>query len=291
MKKYTPSRVPKPRWVNYNKSLISQGTSKEELEVYTFLRLEFSDIPIYRSDRVVLNGRELDIYIPSRNLAVEYNGLYFHNSSSKTPNYHLHKTSQCEKKGIRLISLFSDEWENKKPLCIDLLRKALGRYTPIRNFDIRELDFEESRKFFESTHLNGYDPSTSISIGCFLEGRILSAIGITKVVDKWYITRHSETFGVKTINGMEEMCGYLADEYGISEIGLILDRRLFDFREYLQEGFTMTESTEPHFQYTKDFKSRFYSEELDRLEESVLKENGFLKVYDCGNVIFNKSIN
>jgi hypothetical protein len=54
---------------------------------------------------------ELDIYLPEKNLAIEFDGLFWHNSNNKFKNYHLKKTLLCEKQGIQLIHIFEYEWK------------------------------------------------------------------------------------------------------------------------------------------------------------------------------------
>jgi hypothetical protein len=73
-------------------------------------KLKSLNIDIIDSERELLNGLELDIYIPSHNLAIEFNGLYWHNELHKDKKYHLNKTELCEAKGIQLIHVFEDEW-------------------------------------------------------------------------------------------------------------------------------------------------------------------------------------
>lgn len=76
-----------------------------------------------KNDKKVLNGKELDIYIPSKNLAIEYNGLYWHSDKAtlekndipnkETRMYakyrHIEKTKLCKEKNIRLIHIFEDD--------------------------------------------------------------------------------------------------------------------------------------------------------------------------------------
>ena len=65
--------------------------------------------------RNIIAPLEIDIFIPSKNIAIEYDGLYWHSSnkfSGRTieKKYHLNKTEQCLKKGIKLIHIFENEW-------------------------------------------------------------------------------------------------------------------------------------------------------------------------------------
>src|SRR5690606_14629085 len=91
------------------------------------------------NDRKILNGLELDIVIPEKKIAIEYNGLFHHiwrpNESSfsarKDKNYHLFKTEECERQGYQLIHIFSDDWKNNNELIKSMILNKLG-LTPKR---------------------------------------------------------------------------------------------------------------------------------------------------------------
>ena len=51
--------------------------SKDENEIFDWLKTIYNK-EIQQSNRSVLNGKELDLYLPEDNLAIEYNGLYSH---------------------------------------------------------------------------------------------------------------------------------------------------------------------------------------------------------------------
>lgn len=58
----------------------------------------------------VIKPLELDIYIPSHNLAIEFNGDYWHSSLKKQHDYHYKKTMACQQQGIGLIHIFEYQW-------------------------------------------------------------------------------------------------------------------------------------------------------------------------------------
>src|SRR5690606_553747 len=68
------------------------GPSKLELELQNFVKeLEPS---VQFNDREILSGKEIDILIPDKKLAIEFNGSYFHSDLFKEKNYHLNKTKE-----------------------------------------------------------------------------------------------------------------------------------------------------------------------------------------------------
>ena len=105
-----------------------ENNSKVEEELYQFVASIYKG-NIIRNDRKVIKPKELDIYIPDLELAIEFDGLIFHsNYYKKKKNYHINKTLACLEKGIRLIHVFEDEWlfQNKKTKKIlkDIIQKT-----------------------------------------------------------------------------------------------------------------------------------------------------------------------
>jgi len=100
-------------------------SSINENEVYDFIKENYKD-EIILNDRKILEGMELDIYIPVLNLAFEYNGLYWHSSIYKDDNYHLNKMLLCLDKNIQLIHIWEDLWIYQKDYIKNLILKLLN---------------------------------------------------------------------------------------------------------------------------------------------------------------------
>nr|DAF95480.1 MAG TPA: endonuclease-like protein [Myoviridae sp. ctCo31] len=70
-----------------------------------------------------MNGLELDFYIPEKNLAIEFNGDYWHSTSIDDDiNQQLKKTNLCEQQGIHLIHIWEHEWLNNQEFIKELLK-------------------------------------------------------------------------------------------------------------------------------------------------------------------------
>jgi len=93
-------------------------SSKGEKEVFNVVKQITNEIIIENDRTQILNpltGRnlELDIWIPSLNKAIEYNGTYWHSLPDKKQN-DKEKIKQCKEKGIDLLIITDDEWNNNK---------------------------------------------------------------------------------------------------------------------------------------------------------------------------------
>ena len=102
------------QWGTIPTCKVCYPTSKFEQFVYEYVisTLKLDSNQIKRNIINIIPYKELDIYIPSLNIAIECNGLYWHSNKRKSKTYHLNKTKACEKRGIKLIHIFEDEWNS-----------------------------------------------------------------------------------------------------------------------------------------------------------------------------------
>ena len=136
-------------------SKCTSSVSSQETEINDFL-LELGLEPI-QSSMSIIPPYQLDIYIPSHNIAIEFNGLYWHNELKVDKNYHLNKTNLCEEKGVQLIHIFEDEWLNKKEIVKSRLKQILGLNVNTvygRKCVIREVSTTDSKLFLNIKVIN-----------------------------------------------------------------------------------------------------------------------------------------
>lgn len=86
----------------------SRTVSKKEMDMYEYIK-EIYPGEVEKSNRSMINPFELDIYIPDKKIAIEFNGLFWHSEKMKGKNYHKQKLELCTAKGIRLVQIFEDE--------------------------------------------------------------------------------------------------------------------------------------------------------------------------------------
>lgn len=86
-------------------------------EMTSWLKGLLGDDAVESNRSGILEGkRELDIWIPSKRIAVEYNGLYWHNEEHCGTTSAFDKWSECRKKGIRLLTVWDDDWQQRRSL-------------------------------------------------------------------------------------------------------------------------------------------------------------------------------
>lgn len=104
---------------NFNNKNICGTTSKAESILYNEIIKKFPKLNVIRNDRIILNGLELDIYLPELKIAIEWNGVFHYKDVHKNKklelikNKDLLKEQMCKELGINLI-VIKDLTSNKK---------------------------------------------------------------------------------------------------------------------------------------------------------------------------------
>ncbi len=135
-------------YIFWYKSLPEQG-------LYDYIKSIYKG-EIIRNDRKILKGKELDIYIPEKNLAIEFNGCYWHSSNCVDEYYHQNKSLECMKKGIYLIHIYEDEWKYNNKIIKNLLCNILNDENKFfgGNYIIKNVSYDVYEKYCKKNILH-----------------------------------------------------------------------------------------------------------------------------------------
>lgn len=86
--------------------------SKGEKELALFIRSIYNGV-IIENDRSVLDGYELDVYLPDIKVAFEFNGEYWHTLPHMVER-DAWKRKECRKRKIALLNVWERDWYNKQ---------------------------------------------------------------------------------------------------------------------------------------------------------------------------------
>lgn len=276
---------------------------KSETEVYEFVKSLIPNEEILRNKRKIIPPLELDIYIPTKKLAIEYDGTYWHSANKGTvaPDYHLMKTKMCKEKGIKLIHIFENDWVNRQEIVKSIIRSKLGLNNIkifARKCKVQELDTKIYREFLDSNHLQGY-AQASIKLGLFYQDELVSCIGIGKSRFKkgeTELIRFCTKLNTSVIGGLSK----LIQDSKVKDLISYLDLRYFDGSGYLKSGFELIGQSKPGYVYVRESEilSRFqcqkhkllallgdgFDPNLTEFENMTL--NGYSQIFDCGMLKF-----
>ena len=231
-------------------------SSEPEQEIINMLNdLKICDIQ--QSNRTILsNYNELDLYLPDYNLAIEYNGLYWHSSEFKDNLYHQRKYEECYKKGINLIQIFEDEWIFQKEKVIDKLKGYLNiqkdNVININKCVIEELDNQNTLDlyYFEEDNYLEIDDlrheKFDINIVLKHNDKIISILSLNKENDnKYIITRFFDKLNYQINDSFKTLLNWFIKNFKPSEIEYLDDLRWSQEKLLLDNGFIFKEIIEP----------------------------------------------
>jgi len=281
--------------------------SKSEIEIFDYLKS--LRLNVISSNKKELGGIELDIFLPDYNIAIEYNGLYWHSEKQgKHKNYHINKTNKCLEKNIRLIHIFSDEWLSKK----ELIKKRLFYLTKqnqtkifARNCEIIGLTKTQKSTYLNENHLQGNDKST-IYLGLTHNNKIVSVMTFGKLRKLMgHKNANDNEFELyrfcsdNVIGGFSKLLNYFIKYYNPHKIITYANRNWSpsdDFCFYSNVGFEYVGITKPNYYYTKKYDIREYrynyrkdilvkkGYDINKSETQIMKELGYDVIWDTGNL-------
>lgn len=131
--------------------------SQAEDELFSFVKALCEDA--VQSNRKLIAPFELDIFVPSRRLAIEVNGVYWHSDKRTESDAHASKRRACEAAGVRLLQFTDIELETRRETVERLVRNALGvaegPKLNARDCAVVELPAATAKAFIEAWHMQG----------------------------------------------------------------------------------------------------------------------------------------
>jgi hypothetical protein len=263
----------------------------------------------FNPDVLILEGKELDLYDPKQKLALEFCGLYWHNENSPAPrtrSYHHDKWRRCRDKGVRLLTIFDDEWRDRNEVCKSLILSKLGifeRRLQGRKCEVREISKVEMKSFCELHHLQGANKLSESCFGLFHGDELVGVADMgrhhrKKNSKEAVLTRLCFRPGVQVIGGANKLfkaCTEWCRLNGVERILSWSDNRYSDGSVYERLSFKRAAELPPDYCYvdmknpkrrlSKQSQSKRQSKCPDHLTElQWANERGLSRIWDCGKV-------
>jgi hypothetical protein len=285
--------------------LFNSGPSKPEEELVSFIKQQ-GITGIIQSDKEVLAGLELDIYIPELNLAIEFNGNRFHSDLYKKKNYHLKKTLECNVKGIRLIHVWECDYTKKKPIILSNIQTILGK-TPTRIYarecTIKTVTSMETQHFLNQNHLQG-NTVAGIRLGLYYKDTLVSmmtfsklrkAVSMSHKEGSYELARFCNQLNTIVVGGASKLFQHFIKNHNPKHILSFANRDWSMGNMYSKLGMADSGVTPPGYFYTKSqyrySRFAFTKHKLiemgfdsNKTEYDIMTEQGYFRIWDCGNL-------
>ena len=268
-------------------------------------------------------GVEIDLYLQKERFGIEYCGTYFHGERLNKQDArldHIRKWNLCELAGIRLITLFEDEWIHGKEKVLGYLSSILGHNevkVGARRCEVQEVNPVDSAAFLNANHIQG--AVRGHGLGLFYNNELVSLITtraptksrIPKGFDSTNcldITRFCNKIGVTIMGGFSKLLSALiAKTPQLRCLITYSDNRWSRGRTYEENGFIMSNKPpQPTYSYFRAgtqgprfhrFKFRkdnlaklFPNVDIKQTEWQIMKKNKYDRIWDCGTIKWIKVI-
>lgn len=281
------------------------GISKVENEVAKWL-LDLG----YKTEKYKFSyregGKEIDIYLPEYRLGIEYCGLYWHNEDSpwpRGPEHHLTKLKKAEEENIRLLTIFGDEWAERKIQVQNYIKSCLGNYSTIlgaRKCFVEKITIQEGDNFMEKNHIQG-SSYAEVYFGLKSKnGELVGAISGGKHhrgTGDFVLNRLAFKANTRIQGGASKLIlalkGWAIDN-NYFKIITWSDKRWSQGQVYKANGFTLAGTLAPDYSYvcgnrrlpkqscTK--KALLLKGGVGNTEKAMAKSLKYSRIWDCGKV-------
>lgn len=249
------------------------------IELFVQKILDEHNIKYQTNVRNILGGKELDIYIPDKNIAIECNGIYWH---SKCPDrYHYDKFKTCGLKGIQLLTLWEDQIIRIPAIMESLIKSKLGIYERrlgARECEVRVVSPRMCGDFLRSNHVQGTSFGTvhlglfdkdNIPVGVMLFGRRPGNMD----GPEWELVRYASLRGVQVIGGAGKLFQYFINKYNPDSVISYSSNDISVGGIYKTLGFLMTREAYGTYWYIeRNTKKRFHRSNFTKTR---LKKMGY----------------
>ena len=290
--------------------------SAPEEEVASFLSI-FTTVE--RRNRTLISPKEVDIYLPEHRIAVEFCGMYWHSHGDrdderKNKLRHAEKHRMCAEKGVRLITIYETEWQDRKETIKRLLRNAIGKTKGrlmARKCTIREVHQHDARAFYDKYHPQG-GSGHGEHLGLYWCEKLVACMRFTFGSNdrghgaksrQWTLSRYASRVSVAGAAG--RLFKAFLDKHYPESVKSFSDNRLFSGGMYAQLGFDLEKDVPPDYQVWSQkagllakpqyqrrciparlidhgMDDRFDPDTDPRTEAEMTYLMGARRIYDCG---------
>ena len=284
--------------------------SNVEREILEYIESIY-DNKVIENDRCVLNGKEIDIYLPDDNIGFEVNGILWHSEQfGKDSKYHMGKTKLASSKGVKLIHIFEDEWIEKQEIVKSRISNILNKTEYriyARKCEIKSVGNSEANQFLDENHLQG-KTNALYKYGLYYDNELVSlmtlgnyrkSLGRVKRGNEFELIRFCNKLNTVVVGGASRLLKHFIKDVKPSKIISYSDNRWGIGNLYENLGFKFTRNTPPNYYYVVNRRreNRFkYRKDIlvkdgwdsNMTEHEIMLFRGIYRIYDCGNRLYEK---
>lgn len=275
--------------------------SKPEQEIAQWLMN--LGVKVSQSARQVIRKYELDMYLPDHNLAIEYNGLYWHSEAAgRDKSYHYNKWLFAKTEGIQLLQIWEDEYlknpEQVKSMILHKIGMTVREKVFARKTVVAELEKSAIEEFLDVHHIQGYASGTYyLGLQEKTSKELVAAIVLkNEPGQSLNIIRYATSKNV--VGGFTKLISYVERNLKPKTLVTFSDNCVSDGGLYANTGFIVDKEIEPDYRYVvnnerkhkfgyrlKKFREDPNLQWLEGMTEKELAQlNSIPRIWDAGKI-------
>lgn len=259
----------------------------------------------------LLGKKEIDLYNSDLKLGIEYCGLYWHHENSRTPRgrtYHYDKYRQCKDQGVRLITIFEDEWLYRKDQVKSFLQSVLGVNQKVyaRKCVIKNVEDDLAKEFINNNHIQCVNKGSLVYFGLYYLDRLVGIMSLNRhhreqkkeevILDRMCFEKGLTIIGGASklfkaakeyakLNGFKKIVSWSDNRWswgGVYEkLGFILDKEL-----PMDYSYVSLKNPDSKRRSKQSMKKSNIGCPKDVAEKDFALSMGYSRIWDCGKKRF-----
>lgn len=238
-----------------------------------------------------INGRSYDLFIPSKNLLIEYHGLIWH-STLNSRKIDFNKYKNAVKLGYDMIVIYEDEWKNKRNIIERIIiNKLENKKQSLRasKCQIKEVDSGLADDFYNKNHYIG-QTKAKINLVLTYDDDIIACMSFkhpNRQSEYEYELTRMASNEFRVHGSWSKLFSYFIKKYSPKSIVSFSDNRLFGGNVYEKIGFSFDGNIKPDY-YWVSSRNRHHKSKLRKplkcktTESELRLGQGFRKLWDLG---------
>jgi very-short-patch-repair endonuclease len=261
-------------------------------------------VPEKHEDHAILNRRGIDFYLPSHNLAIECNGVYWHSTHKKSDSkYHYKKFADCAAQGIRLLTIWQDWIFHKPDIVESIIKTALGcvKHITAGSYAVENIDSDKATEFLNVNCIYG-SANSSTYYGLYEEvamgnNKRLTLVAVASFIKHrgvWEMTRYCTRLNCIVDEGFETILHRFIKDYEPDVIRTFSPNDICSGEMYADTGFEKVRENQVYWYvdrtYNRFHRSVFTKESVSKRGwlldnkslSQIMYDHGYYKIYDSG---------
>ena len=287
------------RWIKYG---LERSKSSYETEIAEILREH--DIAFIESNKKIITPYELDFYVESMDLGIEFNGIYWHSTAVRPdPMYHRKKYERAVENDVRLIMINEDEWNERNVAWTNRLINILGkskRGPGARELNVRPITNTVANDFLSVYHIQGETRAMIYALGAFHDKQLVAvmAFGKQRGTQDVELVRFA-TDGMNYPGIFSKLFKNAIESQQYDKVISFADLRHSNGGVYINNGFILENTIPPDYRYVfrnqTKHKSSFTKTKIaekfgvnieGKTEKQLMEDLNIPRIYDCGKLKF-----